>query len=166
MPSTRYLPEMSQRASGWIKIGLCAVVLTLAHSRACGYVPENLWALTHYYAEGFGIDPYLLGALLWVESSFCSDAQGAAGELGLSQFMPRTFEAATGAPAEWRSDPAWAIYAAARHLRTLYDSFGELELALAAYNAGSARVRRGEIPASTRRYVARVLEVYWAWRNQ
>jgi len=56
-------------------------------------------------------------------------------------------------------DPVQAVDGAARYLRTQLDSFGSLDLALAAYNAGPGAVRRhGGIPpyAETRAYVTAV----------
>ncbi|MBE3590688.1 MAG: lytic transglycosylase domain-containing protein [Firmicutes bacterium] len=57
--------------------------------------------------------------------------------------------------------PAQSAEAGARYLRRLLDRFGDLKLALAAYNAGPAAVERyGGIPPypETRAYIARVLD--------
>lgn len=73
-----------------------AVLLGLGY--ACGYVPHNLWEKTWRYATGFGVDPYLVAAVVWVESGYCTGAVGKAGELGLGQFMPGTWHRTTGEP--------------------------------------------------------------------
>jgi len=78
--------------------------------------------------------------------------------MGLMQLMPATAR-------EYRArhlyDPSSNIDVGTRHLGTLLAKF-ELPLALAAYNAGEAAVRRfGGIPpyAETQVYVARILEL-------
>jgi soluble lytic murein transglycosylase-like protein len=63
-------------------------------------------------------------------------------------------------------DPEENVRAGARYLRQLLEEFGSLPLALAAYNAGPARVRSaGGIPpfAETRSYVERVVQLYRQW---
>lgn len=144
---------------------LVASLLFLAQAVACGYVPKDLWERTWRYARAWGLDPYLVAAVVWTESGYCPQAVGKAGEVGLGQFMPGTWERVTKAPIEWRSHPDWALWATAKHLRELWDATHDWRLALAAYNAGLGAVKRGQIPASTRRYVERVLATYRAFRR-
>ena len=142
-----------------------SLALFLGAAFACGHIPQDLWAKTWKYARAWGVDPYLVAAVVWVESGYCPQAVGRAGEVGLGQFMPGTWQRVTGAPLEWRSHPDWALWATAKHLRELWEATQDWRLALAAYNAGLGAVRRGAIPASTQRYVERVLSVYRAWRR-
>ncbi len=107
-------------------------------------------------AARHGLDPRLLAAVAQVESGFDPRAVSPAGAQGLMQFMPGT--AADLGIDPW--DPAQAIDGAARYLRSQLDTFGRLDLALAAYNAGPGSVRRhGGIPpfAETQAYVPKVL---------
>lgn len=107
-----------------------------------------------------GLDPLLIRAVAWTESRFRPGALSPKGALGLMQLMPAT-------AAELRvnaADPAENLAGGARYLRMLYDRYGDIRLALAAYNAGPRRVdRAGGIPAiaETRDYVERVL-AEWA----
>ena len=93
--------------------------------------------------------------LLWQESRFRSEEVSHAGAQGLAQFMPQTaVEVGLRDP----FDPLQAIPASARFLRKLYNQFGNLGLAAAAYNAGGGRIekwlsRRGPLPKETRAYV-------------
>jgi hypothetical protein len=78
-----------------------------------------------------------------------------AGALGIAQFMPRT-AAAIGLTNPF--DPLKALPASARLLGTLFQRFGNLGLAAAAYNAGEARVsnwlsNKAGLPQETRNYV-------------
>jgi soluble lytic murein transglycosylase-like protein len=147
--------------------GLVAAFLLGAASvsLACGYVPKDLWEKTWKHARAWGIDPYFLAALVWVESRYCPHAVGRAGEVGLGQFMPGTWQAATGAPLHWRRDPDWALWATAKHLRTLWETHRDWRKVLWAYNAGSGAVFSGKVPASTKVYAERVLAVYARWRG-
>lgn len=104
----------------------------------------------------YGVDPRLLAAVAWTESNFDADAVSHAGALGLMQIMPGT---AAGLGVDPR-DPIQAIDGAARYLREQLDRFGDVRLALAAYNAGPGAVQRhGGIPPypETISYVDKVL---------
>ena len=93
--------------------------------------------------------------LLWQESRFRSEEVSSAGAQGIAQFMPQTaVEMGLRNP----FDPLQAIPASAKFLRKLYNQFGNLGLAAAAYNAGGGRIekwlsRRSSLPAETRAYV-------------
>jgi len=98
----------------------------------------------------------LVRAVIQAESNYQERARSRKGAMGLMQLMPETArQYAVADPYEPRSNIEGGI----RYLRSLLDRF-ELPLALAAYNAGEAAVRRfGGIPPypETRAYVARVL---------
>lgn len=143
-----------------------SLALFLGAAFACGHIPQDLWAKTWHYARAWGVDPYLVAAVVWVESGYCPQAVGRAGEVGLGQFMPGTWQRVAGAPVEWRAHPDWALWAVAKHLRELYFAVGgDWRKALWAYNAGLGAVRSGRVPASTLQYAERVLSVYRAWRR-
>ena len=113
-------------------------------------------------ARAVQLDPALLRAIIAVESGFDPRAVSRRGALGLMQLMPATAKRFGVSDA---FDPAQNVAAGARYLRVLTDRFDDdLELVLAAYNAGEAAVERHgrRIPPyrETRRYVPRVLQVY------
>jgi hypothetical protein len=109
-------------------------------------------------AQYNGLPAGFLARLIWTESGFNSAATSSAGALGVAQFMPQT--AAQRGLANPR-DPFPAIYHAARLLAELQRQFGNLGLAAAAYNAGSARLAKwlqgvSPLPLETRLYVMAV----------
>jgi soluble lytic murein transglycosylase-like protein len=109
----------------------------------------------------YDLDPDLVLALIQVESDDNPDAVSDKGALGLMQVMPET-AAWVGVP--HAADPATNLEAGCRYLATLIDDFGgDVELALAAYNAGPGAVQRwGTVPPyrETRDFVARVSAAY------
>ncbi|GAB6043100.1 transglycosylase SLT domain-containing protein [Endothiovibrio diazotrophicus] len=112
-------------------------------------------------ADRYDLDRRLLEAVVEVESAYNPHAVSRAGAVGLMQLMPDTAEE-LGVRNRW--DPHQNLDGGARLLRQLIDRFGELELALAAYNAGeNAVVQHGHrIPPypETRRYVKKVMAAY------
>lgn len=112
-------------------------------------------------AAEHGLDAALLHAVVQVESGYNPLAVSPRGAVGLMQLMPAT---ARRLGVRDSHDPAANLRGGARHLRRLIESLGDLPLALAAYNAGEAAVRRHamRIPpfAETRAYVPAVLRRY------
>jgi soluble lytic murein transglycosylase-like protein len=123
--------------------------------------PRAYDALIRAIAARYDIEYALVKAIIKAESDFDRYAVSRAGARGLMQLMP-----ATAAQHRVRNvfDPPDNIEGGVRHLRMLLDRYGGNEaLAVAAYNAGHARVdAAGGIPpiAETREYLARV----WRYR--
>ncbi|MFO1401012.1 MAG: lytic transglycosylase domain-containing protein [Steroidobacteraceae bacterium] len=113
------------------------------------------------------VAPELLRAVIVVESGFNERARSRRGARGLMQLMPETARRYGAANAY---DPEQNVRAGARYLRDLIRRYADdLELVLAAYNAGEAAVDRhgGRIPpyAETQAYVPRVLGIYSRLRD-
>jgi len=107
-----------------------------------------------------GLDTRLLHAVIAVESDYQEQVVSPKGAMGLMQLMPATAEE-LGVIHPF--DPEENILAGARYLRRLCDRFGDLTLALAAYNAGPERVEQfGGVPpfAETENYVVQVRRLY------
>lgn len=122
-----------------------------------GLIPEQYLAKVHELAARFDLSPALIEALVWQESRWRANAISPAGARGLAQLMPGTAKELGVDP----DDPFANLEGGARYLRQQLDRFdGNLEKALAAYNAGPGRViRAGGIPniRETKKYVAAIM---------
>lgn len=88
--------------------------------------------------EKQGVDPRFIHAVIWQESKYDTHARSHAGAQGLMQLMPAT---ARRFGCEHPDDPAENITAGTKYLSWLLKRFsGNVELALAGYNAGEGSV--------------------------
>ncbi|HEX6639707.1 MAG TPA: lytic transglycosylase domain-containing protein [Thermoanaerobaculia bacterium] len=131
------------------------------NSRANVTAPRELASAIEEASRQHGVDPRLVAAVARRESAWRADIVSNKGAIGIMQLMPETarYLGVTNA-----FDARQNIFGGARYLRTLLDTFnGDLDLALAAYNAGPGAVAkyRGVPPyRETRAYVAAVRATY------
>ena len=113
------------------------------------------------------IDEELIRAVIQMESSWRRDAVSPRGAMGLMQLMPRT---AAMLGVEDAFDPFQNIEGGVKYLAQLTDIYkGDIEKALAAYNAGRSRVNAaGGIPniPETQRFVRNVMALYHRYREE
>jgi soluble lytic murein transglycosylase-like protein len=126
------------------------------HAAATAGPPE--WrARVAELAIRFDLSPALIEALVWQESRWRTNAVSPAGARGLAQLMPATARELGVDP----DDPFSNLEGGARYLREQLDRFhGDVEKALAAYNAGPGRVMAaGHVPniPETQNYVASIM---------
>jgi soluble lytic murein transglycosylase-like protein len=112
-------------------------------------------------AARHSVDANLVRAIVKVESNYNPRAISHKGALGLMQLMPGT---ARDLKVTQPFDPAQNVEGGVRHLKGLLETFdGNVELSLAAYNAGAAAVRRNRgVPpyTETRNYVRKITNLY------
>jgi soluble lytic murein transglycosylase len=111
------------------------------------------------------LQPALVKAVIAAESGFDPEAVSQRGAQGLMQLMPETAEA-LGVQDPFL--PVQNVRGGTRYLRLMLDRYGDVERALAAYNAGPTAVDRfGGIPPyqETRDYVRRVMAYYRAYHG-
>ncbi len=117
-------------------------------------------------AEKYGVDPLLVRSVMRAESSFQPFALSTSGAMGLMQLMPGT---AKGLGVTDPYNIEQNIRGGTAYLSYQLEAFdGDVELALAAYNAGPNAVRKyNGIPpyAQTQAYVPRVLQYYSDYQN-
>jgi soluble lytic murein transglycosylase-like protein len=106
------------------------------------------------------IDPLLVKAMINVESNYNQNAISRKGAQGIMQIMPNT---AKELRLDDPFDPEQNIIAGTKYLKQQLNSFGDIRLGLAAYNAGPGRVSpQGMLVyiPETQSYVAKVLQEY------
>jgi soluble lytic murein transglycosylase-like protein len=123
-------------------------------------VPHYLAQIIGEASAEYGVDANLIAAMAFRESRFDSRAVSSRGAQGVMQLMPRTARALGVRDA---FDARQNVFGATKYLRTLLDRFhGDVELSLAAYNAGPELVAKAG-PRATREavdYVAAVKQFY------
>ena len=144
------------------------------------FYPVEYRTLIEGACEAQGLEPALLMALAFTESSFDPLAVSSVGARGLTQIMPETFDWLLLKTREKLFfdnlfEPEVSLRYGALLLRLLLDEFGAPETALAAYHAGRGRVnqwlrdpavspdgyRLEHIPTNdTRHYVNKVMRAY------
>ncbi|MBF0500834.1 MAG: transglycosylase SLT domain-containing protein [Candidatus Riflebacteria bacterium] len=117
-------------------------------------------------AKYYGLDPYLIKAVIKVESDFDPTTVSSKGARGLMQLIPGTAKLVGCSNA---FDPRDNILGGAKYLRSMLERFqGNLDHALAGYNAGPGRVEQyGGVPPirETRNYVTKVNHYYSQYRS-
>lgn len=119
---------------------------------------QELQGVIDRCANKYNIDQELIRAMIQVESGWKTDAVSNKGAQGLMQLMPKT-AAMLGVADPF--NPEQNIEGGVKYISDLTDKYrGDVEKALAAYNAGPARVDSGQIPAVSSRYVRNVMALY------
>lgn len=134
--------------------GVPSAAVTMVNERA---VDGTYATALNEVSQAYDISPRLLEALIWQESRWNPAAVSHAGAIGLAQLMPGTARDLGVDP----RDPMQNMAGGARYLRQQLNRFdGDLEKALAAYNAGPGRViKAGGVPSipETKAYVRAIV---------
>lgn len=112
------------------------------------YTEQHIPRLIFDESQKYGFDPLFITALIITESSFYNHAKSSKGALGLMQIQPATGIAiATETQIRWNGqntlyDPEVNIAFGAYYLDKLIKRFGDLTLALEAYNYGPTQINK------------------------
>jgi len=154
--------EIKQRAVAAVR---SAVLRSAARAGRKDDIPsqQTLERMASETAERHLVDPALVHAMIGAESAWNPYAVSSKGARGLMQLMP---DKASELGIRDSFDPEQNLEGGVRHLRSLLIQYdGDLDLALAAYNAGSGAVSRaGGVPnyRETRDYVRKITDAYFS----
>ena len=135
---------------------------------------DEIDAAVQAAAKATGLDSSLIRAVIQVESSFRTGAVSSCGAQGLMQLMPGT---AREMGVEDSFDAYENVMGGAGYLKKLLNRFGDVRLALAAYNTGQGRIaglgitdpddpeQYSKISSGVRGYVDKVLSYYNQFEN-
>jgi soluble lytic murein transglycosylase-like protein len=132
--------------------------------------PGNVQGYINNASSQYGVPANLVAAIIKTESGFNANAKSPAGAYGLMQLMPATARGLGVNP----SDPQSNVNGGTRYIKQMMDMFGDIKLALAAYNAGPGNVQKAIgragtkdfaqvvkfLPKETQNYVPKVLSYY------
>jgi len=123
---------------------------------------EKITEMIREVSDRYRVDPALVRAVIQTESNWNSNAVSRVGAQGLMQLVPGTAQQLGVSNA---FDPKQNLDGGVRYLHSLLERYnGDLDKALAAYNAGPGAVdRAGGIPRyrETRNYVQKVTDSYY-----
>jgi soluble lytic murein transglycosylase-like protein len=143
------------------------IAMAQAPNAPAPMAPGEIDRLVSANAATWNVDPSLIKAIIANESGFNANATSNVGAQGLMQLMPGT---ASGLGVTDAYDPAQNVWGGTRYIRGLLDRFGgNVELAVAAYNAGPGAVEKynGVPPyAETQNYVQNVLASFAKYKAQ
>jgi len=166
-PEDELIRTIARRSSsGLTRMGLTNNSFDRGGDYVFRTAPQALNRYIQLAAANHQVDPLLIKAVIKAESNFDPSAISPKGAQGLMQLMPGTAkDLAVSNP----FDPLQNINGGTKYLRYLLDNFkGNVELSLAAYNAGPGNVAPyGVVPniPETQNYVAKVMETYRSYRN-
>jgi soluble lytic murein transglycosylase-like protein len=150
--------QLFQQTTGTQLSHLQSTLSGTSHSADASDANNQYDTIIQNASAKYGVDASLIKAVIQQESGFNNSAKSAVGALGLMQLMPATAES-LGVLDPF--SPSQNIDGGTKYLKQLLDRYsGNVELALAAYNAGPGAVDKyGGVPpyAETKHYVQSIL---------
>jgi len=114
-------------------------------------------------ANEMGVEPAIVLSIAKTESGFNQNAKSAGGHIGVFQLSGATAKSMGYDPYNLDEN----IKAGITYYKNMYNIFGSMELAIAAYNAGPIAIKRcnNTVPAKTEPFVAKIMKNYNIYKN-
>lgn len=154
-----YVPASAESNTSGTSIGQAATSVCDVYNEGKLCCSDELNAYFLEASQTYGVDVKLLKAVAFVESSFRANVTSKCGAMGVMQLMPSTAKQyGVEDPYDAYQNIMGGAKLIAAHLKR-YD--GDIELTLAAYNAGAGNVKKaGGVPSYTEGYINKVLKYY------
>lgn len=138
---------------------MCVTVSLSAFGASAEDVKKNIIE----QAKAMGVEPAIVLSIAKTESGFRQEAKGAGGHVGVFQLSPATAKTMGFNPYDLDEN----IKAGITYYKNMYDMFGSMELAVAAYNSGPVAVKRcnNTIPHHSRHFVNRIMADYKSYKS-
>ena len=136
------------------------LIACYAHAESVDAVKENIIK----QAKEMGVEPAIVLSIAKAESGFNQDARGHGGHIGV-------FQLSHSAAKHMGLDPYKLddnIKGGITYYKNMYNKFGSMELAVAAYNSGPVAVQRNnnQIPKHSQPFVNRIMSDYKYYKSQ
>lgn len=114
-------------------------------------------------ANEMGVEPAIVLSIAKTESGFNQNARSAGGHIGVFQLSGATAKSMGYNPYNLDEN----IKAGITYYKNMYNTFGSMELAVAAYNAGPVAIKRcnNTIPERTKPFVSKIMKNYNIYKN-
>ena len=143
---------------GFFTVFLCFVVSANAYAHSVEDVKQNIIR----QAKEIGVEPAIVLSIAKTESGFRQEAKGAGGHIGVFQLSHSTAKNMGLNPYNLDDNIKGGI----TYYKNMYDRFGSMELAVAAYNSGPEAIKRNNntIPHHSRHFVTRIMKDYKTYK--
>ena len=144
---------------GLFIIIFCAFTLCSAFGATAEEVKQNIIE----QAKTMGVEPAIVLSIAKTESGFRQEAKSAGGHVGVFQLSPATANNMGYNPYDLDEN----IKAGITYYKNMYNMFGSMELAVAAYNSGPVAIKRhnNTIPVHSKHFVNKIMADYRVYKN-
>ncbi len=154
---------MTKKLVKTLLVALCIFTFASNNAHAAQSHHESTKKLIVQTAQKLGVDPYIALSIAKIESNFNASVKSPAGAIGLFQLTPSTAKKLGVNPYVARENVEGGL----KYYQMLYNKYGSMDLALAAYNAGPGNVAKynGVPPFSaTKSFIKNIKREYHSFK--
>ncbi len=140
-------------------LAICVVFTCNVHAASVDDVKQNIIK----QAKAMGVDPAIVLSIAKAESGFNQSVKSASGHIGVFQLSHHTAKHMGLDPYKLEDNVKGGII----YYKNMYDMFGSVELAIAAYNSGPSAVKRcnNSVPRHSKPFVSRIMSDYKYYKS-